>query len=101
MAGGLHLLDEASNGNGASKKMVEHGFGNINKRFSYSIYIYGDDFDSATVTLEGSHDNITFIPITNASWMENATTNIEFYGTYLRGVVTGGQGSETITMVMV
>ena len=99
MAQGLHLLTAASNGNGASKQMVDHSQGNISKRFSYSIYVYGT-FGGATVTLEGSHDDSTWIAITNASWTAKATTNIEFYGNFLRGVVTGGTG-ESINMVLV
>ena len=98
---GRHLLTAASNGNGTAEKMVEHGFGNINKRFSYTIHVYGSDFDGSTVTLEGSHDNITFTAITDASWTAAALTNIEFYGTYLRGVVASGSGSESIDMVLV
>ena len=76
MSEGLHLLTAAGAGNGASKKMVNHEFGNVNKRFSHSIYVYGT-FGGSTVTLEGSHDNVTFIAITNASWTADATTNIE------------------------
>ena len=100
MAVGLHLLTAASNGNGTATKMVEHRFGNVNRRFSYTIYITGT-FDSATVTLEGSHDNSTWVAITDASWTAAAVTNIEFYGTWLRGVVASGSGSESITMVLV
>ncbi len=97
---GLQLLSAASNGNGTAKQIVDHSRGNIGKRFSYSIYVYGN-WDDATVTLEGSHDNSTFIAITNASWTANATTNIEFYGNYLRGVVASGSGAESINMVLV
>ena len=97
---GFTLLTAAANSTGTAKKIVDHAQGNIGKRFSYSIYIYGT-FDGATVTLEGSHDNVTFIAITNASWTANSTTNIEFYGNYLRGKVAGGSGSESITMVLV
>ena len=61
---GRHLLTAASNGNGTAVKMVEHAFGNVNRRFSYTIHIYGT-FDTATVTLEGSHDNVTFTAITD------------------------------------
>jgi len=99
MAQGLHLLTNASNGNGASKRTVDHSLGNVSKRFSYAIYIYGS-FGGATVTLEGSHDDSTWFPITNASWTAKATTNIEFYGNFLRGVVASGSG-ESINMVIV
>ena len=99
MAQGLHLLTAASNGDGASSQMVDHSMGNIAKRFSYAVYVFGN-FGGATVTLEGSHDDFTFIAIPNASWTDNATTNIEFYGNYLRGVVTGGTG-ESINLVLV
>ena len=99
MSQGLHLLTAASNGNGTSKRMVDHSFGNVAKRFSYSVYVFGT-FGGATVTLEGSHDDSTFIEIPNASWTVNATTNIEFYGNFLRGVVTGGTG-ESINLVIV
>ena len=99
MAQGLHLLTAAGAGNGTSFQITHHELGNVSKRFSYSIYIYGT-FGGSTVTLEGSHDDSTFIPITNASWTANATTNIEFYGIYLRGVVTGGSG-QSVNMVLV
>ena len=99
MSQGLHLLTAAGAGAGTAIQMVDHASGNISKRFSYSIYVYGT-FGGSTVTLEGSHDNVTFIPITNASWTANATTNIEFYGNYLKGVVTGGSG-QSINMVLV
>lgn len=99
MSQGLHLLTAAGAGNGTAKQITHHEFGNVSKRFSYSIYIYGS-FGGSTVTLEGSHDNVTFIAITNASWTTDATTNIEFYGNYLRGVVTGGSG-QSVNMVLV
>ncbi len=94
------LLTAASNGNGTSKKMVDHSFGNIAKRFSYSLYVYGT-FNDATVKLQGSPDDTNWFDIPNASWTADATTNVEFYGNYLRGVVTSGLGSESINLVIV
>ncbi len=96
------LLTAASNGNGTSKKMVDHAFGNIAKRFSYSVYVWTDStFDNATVKLQGSPDDTKWFDIPNASWTADATTNIEFYGTYLRGTVDSGSGSESINLVII
>lgn len=97
---GFILLTAATNGNGTSKQIPaanERGF--IPKRFSYSLYVTGT-FGGATVTLEGSADDITFVAIPNASFTAASTTNIEFYGNFLRGVVTGGTG-ESIDMVLI
>lgn len=85
----LKLLVAASNGNGSSKQLVFPEQGNVNKRYSYTVYIYGT-FNSATVKLQGSPDDSNWFDIPNASWTAKATTNVEFYGIYLRGVVTGG-----------
>lgn len=100
---GLQLLSAGSNGTGASKQTVDHSKGNIGKRFSYSLFIYGT-VDSADIQLQASHDDATFVDIagaafTNTEWP--TATNLEFYGNFIRVKVANGLGSESVNVVLV
>ena len=97
------LATTQANGTTTAVKIVEHERGQIPKRFSYGLYIFGT-VDSADIKLQASHDNVTFVDIsggafTNAQWP--TATNLEFYGNWIRVVVANGLGSESANVVMV
>ncbi len=100
---GIVLATAQGNGTTTSVELVEQDRGRIPKRFSYGLFIFGT-VDSADVKLQASHDNTTFVDIAGASFANTAwptTTNLEFYGHFIRVVVANGLGSESVGVVLV
>lgn len=91
------LLTASANATGAAKDITSgsHSF----KSHLRTIYAYGT-WDSATVIVQASHDGgTTWVP-TGISITADGLENLEIRGTHVRGVVSGGLGSESINLVM-
>lgn len=100
---GFILAAAQANGTTTGKKLVEHERGYISKRYSYTMYIYGT-VDSADIQLQVSHDNTNWVDMTGGDFANTAwpiSTNVEFYGNYVRVVVANGSGSESVNVVWI
>ena len=94
----MKLLENASNGTGTSHSTRE----DLN-RFRTTVktlYVYGT-FDGATVKLQISPDNSNWFDVPDADTITvQSVMNIQSRGIAYRGVVSGGSGSESITMIL-
>ena len=86
------LLDTAQNGNGATTL--------FNGPLNEAIWLiaYGT-WNSATAKLQYSPDaGTTWIDVVDASFTADGLTRVFLCGGHLRGVVSGGGGSESVTL---
>lgn len=58
-------------------------------------------WNSATAKLQASADGVTWVDIVDASFTANGVIELRLAGFYVRGVVTGGNGSTAITMTLI
>ena len=94
---GRKLLSASANATGSAVTLTGAELGAF--RGTYTIYIYGT-WNSATAKVQISPDGTNWFDVPNGSWTSDTVQNIEIYGYQIRGVVSGGGGSESITIIM-
>lgn len=98
MGAGTILATAQGNGTTASKQVRVP----LSLRESHlrTLYVYGT-FDTATVTLQASHNNVDFFAVTGADAITAKTAiNVEMRAAWFRVVVASGNGSEAIDVVL-
>jgi len=93
----MKILEAAANGNGASFELKTGG--KNPKENLRTVYCSGT-FNGATVTVEISLDGTVWFEVANISFTSLGATNMEARARYVRGVVTGGGGSEAIDLAL-
>lgn len=92
----MNILSGASNGTGTAVQFK--GAGNRHKESVLTLYVFGT-WDGATAKLQVSPDNSNWLDVTGAdAFTADDVVNINGHFHYMRGVVSGGGGSESITM---
>lgn len=95
----MRLLEDADNGNG-SPFQLRHGQNQHLDQLK-TLYVWGD-FDGAAVTLEISPnpDDFPWFPVTGVSITTDAAVNVEFRANFVRAVVSGGGGAESLNAII-
>ncbi len=85
-----HILleDATANANGEALKWTGTGIG--------TLHVFGT-WDTATITIEGSLDGITWTPLVAASYTADTITTFEAGISYVRGVLSSVGGSTSVS----
>jgi len=94
----LTLLSAASNATGGTVDVPDYT--RNYKRETRTLFAYGT-WDSATAKLQISPDGTTWMDVTDASFTADGIINVQFNAPFARGVISGGLGSESITIQLV
>ncbi len=86
------LLTADGNGNGSAVDLS-------GPRKHFTLYIWGT-FDDATVKLQVTPDNTNWFDAEDSSVTAARARNVEFSAYSVRGVVSGGGGSVSISMAL-
>lgn len=94
----MKILDGASNGNGSTFDLNTGG--RTPKENIRTVYAWGT-WNTATAKVQVSLDDVTWFDVTGLSFTADGAINMEVRARYVRGVVSGGGGSESINMSVI
>ena len=92
----INILTAQANGNGTTITNDE-SWNSLHESHLRTLYIYGT-FNTGNAELQISFDGTTWFTVTNTNVTVATAINVEFRAPFMRGVVAGGGGSESINM---